>query len=167
MMCLPQAWTLSTVQGSRNRSASKLKSALQELHNRNAQLVMRNEKLNLQLSFMPPKMWDIIAKATRERSHYYEQQRTDPHHLHPTGGEYMFLRSEPGDRVADTMQRCATVTSVQDLHLEVEYVLEYLKSHDGIVDKPINERRRTDRRKCNENANRWRCKQHSRSQNCT
>jgi hypothetical protein len=51
----------------------------------------------------------------------------------------MFLRSEPGDRVADRMQRCAAVTSVQDLLLEVEDVLEYLKSHDGVVDESIND----------------------------
>ncbi len=120
-------------------SIRKLKIALQELHTRNAQLVMRNEKLNLQLSFIPPKMWEVIVKATRKRSHYYEQQRTDPHHLHLSGGEYRFHQSEPGDGVADRMQRCATVTSVKDLLLEVEDVLKYLKSHDGIVDEPINE----------------------------
>ncbi len=48
-------------------SIRKLKTTLQELHTRNAQLVMRNEKLNLQLSFMPPKMWEVIATATRVR----------------------------------------------------------------------------------------------------
>jgi hypothetical protein len=37
------------------------------------------------------------------------------------------------------MQRCATVTSVTDLLLEAEAVLDYLKSHNGIVDEPINE----------------------------
>ncbi len=36
-------------------SIQKLKSALQELQTRNAHLVMRNEKLNRQFSFMPPK----------------------------------------------------------------------------------------------------------------
>jgi hypothetical protein len=120
-------------------SIRKLKLALQELHTRNAQLVMRNEKLNLQLSFMPPKMWNVIVQAARKHSHFYEQQRTDPHHLHLSVDEYRFLRSEPGGIVADRMQRCATVTSVQDLLLEAEDVLAYLKSHDGIVDEPIND----------------------------
>ena len=69
-------------------SISKLKTALQELHTRNAQLVMRNEKLNLQLSFMPPNLWEVVATNTKERSRYYEQQRTDPHYLHLSGGEY-------------------------------------------------------------------------------
>ena len=120
-------------------SIRKLKTALQELHTRNAQLVMRNEKLNLQLSFLPPKMWDVIVRAAREQSQFYEQQRTDPHHLHLSGDEYMFLRSEPGELCADRMQRCATVTSVNDLLLEIEDVLKYLKSHNSIVDRPIND----------------------------
>ena len=101
---------------------------------------MRNEKLNLQLSFMPPKMWDVIVRAAREQSQFYEQQRTDPHHLHLSGGEYMFMRSEPGELCADRMQRCASVTSVNNLLLlETEDVLEYLKRHNGIVDQPIND----------------------------
>jgi hypothetical protein len=37
------------------------------------------------------------------------------------------------------MQRCATVTSVNDLLLEIEDVLKYLKRHNGIVDQPIND----------------------------
>ena len=36
------------------------------------------------------------------------------------------------------MQRCASVTSVNELLLEVDEALEYLKSHNGIVDQPIN-----------------------------
>jgi hypothetical protein len=122
-------------------SIRKLKTVLQELHTRNAQLVMRDEKLNLQLSFMPPKMWDAIGRAARERSQFYEQQRTDPHYLHLSAGEYMFMRNELGELCADRMQRCAsvTVTSVNDLFLEIEDVLEYLKGHNGIVDQPIND----------------------------
>jgi hypothetical protein len=120
-------------------SIRNLKIGLQELHTRNAQLVMRSEKLNLQLSFMPPKMWDTIVRAEHEQSHYYEQQRTDPHYLHLSGGEYVFMRSEPDNAVADKMQRCATVASVKELLLEAEVVLEYLNSHNGIVDQPINE----------------------------
>ncbi len=121
------------------KSIRKLKIALRELHTRNAQLVMRNEKLNIQLSFMPPKMWEVVATNTKERSCYYEQQRTDPHYLHLSGGEYRFMQSEPVGIVADRMQRCTSVTSVKDLLLEVDEVLEYLKSHNGIVDQPINE----------------------------
>jgi hypothetical protein len=35
---------------------------LQELQTRNAHLVMRNEKLNRQLSFMPPEMWEVVSR---------------------------------------------------------------------------------------------------------
>jgi hypothetical protein len=93
-------------------SIRKLKTALQELHTRNAQLVMRNDEQQFHLSSMPPKMWNTIVQAGRERSHCYERQRTDPHYLHPSGGEYIFVRSEPDDKIADKMRRCATVTSV-------------------------------------------------------
>ena len=62
----------------------KLKTALQELQTRNAQLVMRNDEQQLHLSFMPPKMWDTIVQARHEQSQYYENQRADPHYLHPS-----------------------------------------------------------------------------------
>ncbi len=64
----------------------KLKTALHELHIRNAQL-MRNDELQLYQTFTPPKMGDTIDQARRERSHYYERQRIDPHYLHLSGGE--------------------------------------------------------------------------------
>ena len=115
-----------------------LKMGLQELHTRNAQMVMRNEKLNLQLSFMPPEMWQAIVKASQERHDRYEQQRSNPHYLHLSNGEYVFMRREQGDKVADRMQRCATVTSVTDLLEEADTVLEYLKIQNGFVDEPIN-----------------------------
>jgi hypothetical protein len=42
---------------------TKLKIALSEMSTRNAQLVMRNDQLRLQLSFMPPQMWNMICDA--------------------------------------------------------------------------------------------------------
>ena len=84
-------------------------------------------------------MWDAIVRAARKQTHFYEQQRTNPHYLDLTCGEYRFMQSEPGGLVAERMQRCATVTNVTDLLLEAEDVLKYLKSHDGIVDQPIND----------------------------
>ncbi len=116
----------------------KLKTALQELHTRNTQLVMQNDEQQFHLSFMAPKMWSTIVQAGRERSHYYERQRINPHYLHPSGGDYIFMRSELDDKITDKMRRCATVTSVQELLLEADDTLEYLKSHNGIVDQPIN-----------------------------
>ena len=93
----------------------KLKTALHELHIRNAQLVMHNDEQQFHLSFMPSKMWNTIVQAGRERSHHYERQRVDHHYLHPSGGDYIFMRSELDDKVTDKMRRCATVTSVQEL----------------------------------------------------
>ncbi len=46
-------------------SIRKLKTALQELHTRNAQLAMRNDEQQFHLSFMPPKMWNTIVQAGR------------------------------------------------------------------------------------------------------
>jgi hypothetical protein len=53
-------------------SIRNLKHALQELQTRNAHLVMCNEKLNRQLSFMPPEMWDVVAAATEKKSPRYD-----------------------------------------------------------------------------------------------
>ena len=101
---------------------------------------MRNDELQFHLSFMPQKMLETIVQAGRERSQYYEKQRVDPHYLHPSGGDYIFIRSELDNKVTDNkMRRCATVTSVQELLLEANDTLEYLKSHNGIVDQPIND----------------------------
>jgi hypothetical protein len=36
------------------------------------------------------------------------------------------------------MQRCASIMSLSDVYQETDEVLEYLKSHNGIVDQPIN-----------------------------
>jgi hypothetical protein len=84
-------------------------------------------------------MGDTIDQARLERSHYYERQRVGPHYLHLSGGEYIFMRSETSDALTDKMPRCATVTSVKELLLEADETLEYLKSHNGIVDQPIND----------------------------
>ena len=89
---------------------------------------------------MPPEMWEVVATTTKERSPRYERQWADPHYLHLSAGEYRFMQYELGSGiVAHRMRRCAAVTSVNELLLEVDEVLEYLKSHNGIVDQPINE----------------------------
>ncbi len=66
---------------------------------------MRNDELQFHLSFMPPKMLETIVQAGRERSQYYEKQRVDPHYLHPSGGDYIFIRSELDNKVTDQMRR--------------------------------------------------------------
>jgi hypothetical protein len=88
-------------------SIRKLKTALQELYMRNTYLVMRNNEQQFRLSFMPPKMGDTINQAKREGSHYYERQRIDPHYLHPSGGEFIFVRSERTDWTIKSQIKCA------------------------------------------------------------
>ena len=63
---------------------TKLKIALYEISTRNAQLVMRNDKLRLQLSFMPPQMWDKIIAVKDSRSPRYDDQRMHPSPVPPT-----------------------------------------------------------------------------------
>ena len=117
----------------------KLKTALRELHTRNSHLVMHHNELQLFQTFVPPEMGDVMERARLERSHYYENQRVDPHYLHLSGGEYIFMRCETSDMLADKIRRCATVTSIKDLLNEADETLEYLKSHNGSVDPPIND----------------------------
>ncbi len=81
---------------------------------------MRNDELQFHLSFMPPKMLSTIVQAGRERSQYYENQRVNPHYLHPSDGDYIFMRSELDNKVTDQMHRCAKVTSVQVKKVEKE-----------------------------------------------
>jgi len=49
------------------------------------------------------------------------------------------MRHEASDSIADKMRRRTTVTSVTELLLEADETLEYLKSHNGIIDQPIND----------------------------
>ena len=91
---------------------------------------MRNEKLNRQLTFMPPEMWDVVADIAKKRTVHYERQWEDPHYLHLSAGEYRFMKHEPDSGIAvDRMRRCASFTSVKDVLLEADEVLQYLKCH--------------------------------------
>ena len=84
-------------------------------------------------SFMPPKMLETIVQAGRERSQYYENQRVDPHYLHPSGGEYIFMRSELDDKVTDQMRRCAKVTSVTELLSEADDTLSTSRATTALL----------------------------------
>jgi hypothetical protein len=65
-------------------SIRKLKAALQELHTRNAQLTMRNERLNLQLSYIPPDMWAKIADTPRDHVYHHQNQSEERSSLSST-----------------------------------------------------------------------------------
>ena len=114
---------------------TKLKIALSEISTRNAQLVMQNDQLRLNLSFMPPQMWNQICDARNNKSHYYRDQRTDPHHLVSVRDtNYFFDRVDPkmNSPLIAKMQRYTAVTSVTDLLDEVSETIEYVKTHSGV-----------------------------------
>ncbi len=94
---------------------------------------MRNDKLQLQLSFMPPQMWDKIIAAKDSRSPRYDDQRIDPHHLVPEDKtEFFFERADSRDPRISRLQRYTAVTSVTNLLHEVDETMEYVKTHSGV-----------------------------------
>jgi hypothetical protein len=112
---------------------TKLKIALSEISTRNAQLVMRNDKLRLQWPFMPPQMWNQICDARDNKSQHYRDQRTDPHHLIPERNtNFFFDRADPNDLRVSRLQRYTAVTSVTDLLQEVDETMEYVRAHSGV-----------------------------------
>jgi hypothetical protein len=114
---------------------TKLKTALSEISTRNAQLVMRNDLLQFQLSFMPPQIWNTIGKAKSDKSTYYRDQRTNPHYLLPEKTtEFYFERADPNDPRVSKMQRMTAVTSVTDLLLEVDATMKYVKENSDVTD---------------------------------
>ena len=110
----------------------KLEEALCEATARNAELARRNNQLTIELSFMPPKMHDMIMQAKRSHSNIYSNQRTDPHYLVPeTPMEFAFERADPHDKRLSLLQRCATYYSVSDLLDETRDLTHNLMSIDG------------------------------------
>jgi hypothetical protein len=94
----------------------KPKEALCEVTARNAELARRNNQLTIELSFMPPKMHDMIMQAKRSHSNIYSNQRTDPHYIVPERPiEFAFERSDKNDKRLSLLQRCATYYSVSNL----------------------------------------------------
>jgi hypothetical protein len=94
----------------------KLKEALCQVTARNAELARRNNQLTIELSFMPPKMHDMIMQAKRSHPNIYPNQRTDPHYIVPERPiEFAFERSDTNEKRLSLLQRCATYYSVSDL----------------------------------------------------
>jgi hypothetical protein len=76
---------------------SKLKSSLVKITALNSQLVMRNNKLARELSFMPPAMRKKLVQAKNQHSKIYLEQRTNPHHLIPDTVKKVEFRFVPAD----------------------------------------------------------------------
>jgi hypothetical protein len=105
---------------------SQLKSALIEITTLNSQLVMRNNKLARELSFMPPAMRQKLLQAKNQRSKIYLEQRTNPHHLIPDTVkkvEFCFVPADMSDPNVANLQRDETVTSICELLAEVDDVI--------------------------------------------
>ncbi len=120
----------------------KLKHALCELTARNADLARRNNKLTIELSYMPPKMHDMIMEAKKSHSKIYSNQRTDPHYLVPERPtEFAFERAHPNDKRLSLLQRCAIYYSVTDLLDETSdltYLMSAVNKHD-VTDVDMND----------------------------
>ena len=96
----------------------RLRDALQDITYQNAYLVMNNNELTLENSFMTSTQKEVIKKIKAEQSHYYMQQRTTPHYIEAyPQATVVFQRY-------DLQQRpCATYIDTEDLLREVDEVL--------------------------------------------
>jgi hypothetical protein len=111
---------------------NKLREALLEIATRNADLVKRNKRLTLELSFMPPQMHDKIMQAKKSHSRYYFDQRTVPHYLVPERPtEFAFERVNTSDERLSLLQRHATSVSIRELLDETRHINQLMiNSHE-------------------------------------
>jgi hypothetical protein len=98
---------------------TRLRDALKDATFQNAYLVMKNNELTLDNSFMTPTQEDIIAKIKAEQSPRYMNQRTDPQCIVRKTKDSlpMYKRKDLPP------QRCELLPSNEDLLKEVEEVL--------------------------------------------
>ena len=59
----------------------RLRDALQDVTYQNAYLVMNNNELALENSFMTPVQRNTISRIKTEQTKYYVQQRITPHYI--------------------------------------------------------------------------------------
>jgi hypothetical protein len=77
-------------------------------------------------------MWEQICAARANKSPYYSDQRTNPHHLVPERKtEFFFDKADARDPLVSRLQRYTAVTSVTNLLQEVEETMQYVKMHSG------------------------------------
>ena len=99
---------------------TRLRDALKDATYQNAYLVMKNNELTLENSFMTPTQLAVITKIKAEQSPQYMNQRTDPHCIvrTNTGGQPMYKKIDLPP------QHCSILPSNEDLFREVEEVLK-------------------------------------------
>ncbi len=118
-----QCRDLSSVLGPINtkhlmETMKKLKDALQDATYQNAYLLMNNNELTLENSYMTPMQRSTIAKIRTERSRYYTQQRVTPHYIEAyPQGTVMF---QPHDNLQIP---CAPYVNTEELLKEVDEIL--------------------------------------------
>ncbi len=83
---IQQCRDLSTILGPINtthlmETMKKMKGALQDATYQNAYLLMTNNELTLENSYMTPVQRSTIARIRIEGSRYYTQQRVTPHYI--------------------------------------------------------------------------------------
>ncbi len=96
----------------------RLRDTLQDVTYQNAYLVMNNNELTLENSFMTRTQRDTIKKIKAEQSHYYIQQRVTPHYI-----EAYPEATTVFQRNGLQQKPCATYTDTEDLLKEVDEVL--------------------------------------------
>ncbi len=110
----------------------RLRDALQDVTYQNAYLVMNNNELSLENSFMTPVQKATIKKIKAEQSRQYMQQRIHPHYIeaYPQGT----VTFQPH---IETQIPCAQFTSTEDLLNEVDELLSRkLNKRENLVVTP-------------------------------
>jgi hypothetical protein len=96
----------------------RLRDALQDVTYQNAYLVMNNNELSLENSFMTPTQRETIKKIRAEQSHYYMQQRVKPHYIEAYPEATILFQPYKLQQ-----KPCATYTDTEELMKEVDEVL--------------------------------------------
>jgi hypothetical protein len=111
----------------------RLRDALQDVTYQNAYLVMSNNELSLENSFMTPTQREVIKKIKAEQSHYYMQQREKPHYIEAYPEATILFKPY------EVQQKpCATYTDTEELLKEVDEVLRTKASkRDNLVLAPV------------------------------
>ena len=96
----------------------KLRDALQGVTYQNAYLVMNNNELSLENSFMTPTQRETIKKIKAEQSHHYMLQREKPHYIEAYPEATILFQQYKLQQ-----KPCATYTDTEELMKEVDEVL--------------------------------------------
>jgi hypothetical protein len=96
----------------------KLRDALQDVTYQNAFLVMNNNELSLESSFMTPTQRETFKKIKAEQSRYYMQQREKPHYIEAYPEATILFKPHEAQQ-----KPCATYADTEELLKEVDEVL--------------------------------------------